>query len=48
MPIARITVAGAIAITSQFTDKLTTKLKGFFDYKRFLSKSRNTFKGPKI
>ena len=39
MAIACTTVAGAIAITSQFKKNLITKLKGSSDYKEFLSKS---------
>ena len=46
MPIARTTVASAIAVTSQLKKNLIMKLKGSADYREFLSKSRHTSKGP--
>ena len=39
MPIARTSVAGAIALASQFGKKLIIELKGSADYKEFPSKS---------
>ena len=39
MPIARTTIAGAIAVTSQFKKNLIIKLKRAVDYKEFPSKS---------
>ena len=48
MPIACTTVASATAIISQFKKNLITKLKGSYDYKEFLSKSRYISKGPEI
>ena len=42
MPIARTTVAGAMAVTRQFNKNLITKFKVSFDYKEFLSKSQHT------
>ena len=48
MPIARTTVAGAMAIASQFKKKLIIKSKGSSDYKEFPSKSLYTSKGPQI
>ena len=48
MPIARTTVAGAMAVASQFKNNLIIKSKGSSDYKEFLSKSLHTSKGPQI
>ena len=48
MPIARTTVAGATAITSQSRKNLIIKLKGSSGYKEFPSKSQYTSKGPQI
>ena len=39
MPIAHTTVAGAMAVASQFKKNIITKLKGSYDYKEFPSKS---------
>ena len=46
MLIARTTVAGAMAVTSQFRKNLIIKLKGSADYKKFPSKSPHISKGP--
>ena len=48
MLIARTTVAGAMAVASQFIKNLIIKLKGSSDYKEFPSKSLHTSKGPQI
>ena len=41
-------VASSMAITTQFNENLTTKLKGLYEYKKFQSKSQHISKGPKI
>ena len=48
MPIAHITVAGAVAVISRFNKSLVTRLKRLSDYKEFPSKSQYTSKGPKV
>ena len=48
MPITRTTVAGAMAVASQFKKNLIIKLKGSSDYKEFLNKPLHTSKGPQI
>ena len=48
MPIARTTVAGAMAVASQFKKNLVIKSIGSSDYKEFPSKPLHTSKGPQI
>ena len=48
MAIACTTVAGAMAVTSQFKKNLTTKFKVSRDYKELPSKSQYMSKAPQI
>ena len=48
MLIARTTVAGAMAVATQFRENLIIELKGSSDYKDFPSKSLHISKGPQI
>ena len=48
MLIACTTVAGAIAVASQFRRNLIINLKVSSNYKEFLNKSLYTSKGPQI
>ena len=48
MPIARTTVAGAMAVASQFKENLIIKSIESSNYKEFPSKSLHTSKGPQI